>query len=114
MAPIPSQSSELRLDSLKPIGLPKVLGFPPKALVSCPHDVRRCRRAFSACPHLPISPSPESNAPAASLMQGGLPEDDRAALLGHEDERITSRVYGHDGPGLHRLQAIIEKLIYAR
>jgi integrase len=46
------------------------------------------------------------------LRKAGVPEDDRAALLGHEDERITSRVYGHDGPGLHRLRAIIERLQY--
>jgi integrase len=46
------------------------------------------------------------------LRKAGVPEDDRAALLGHEDERITSRVYGHDGPGLHRLQAIVDKIIY--
>ena len=46
------------------------------------------------------------------LRKAGVPEDDRAALLGHEDERITSRVYGHDGPGLQRLQAIVEKISY--
>jgi integrase len=46
------------------------------------------------------------------LRKAGVPEDDRAALLGHEDELITSRVYGHDGPGLHRLQAIVEKINY--
>jgi integrase len=46
------------------------------------------------------------------LRKAGVPEDDRAALLGHEDERITSRVYGHDGPGLHRLKTIVEKLNY--
>jgi integrase len=46
------------------------------------------------------------------LRKAGVPEDDRAALLGHEDERITSRVYGHDGPGLHRLKDIVEKLNY--
>ena len=46
------------------------------------------------------------------LRKAGVPEDDRAALLGHEDERITSRVYGHDGPGLHRLQSVIERLQY--
>jgi integrase len=46
------------------------------------------------------------------LRKAGVPEDDRAALLGHEDERITSRVYGHDGPGLRRLKEIIEKLDY--
>jgi len=48
------------------------------------------------------------------LRKAGVPEDDRAALLGHEDARITSRVYGHDGPGLQRLQVIVEKLRYAR
>src|SRR5262249_45196844 len=31
------------------------------------------------------------------LRKAGVPEDDRAALLGHEDERITSRVYGYEG-----------------
>ena len=46
------------------------------------------------------------------LRKAGVPEDDRAVLLGHEDERITSRVYGHDGPGLHRLQEIVEWLSY--
>src|SRR5262249_46222671 len=46
------------------------------------------------------------------LRKAGVPEDDRAALLGHEDERITSRVYGHDGPGLHRLRAIVDKINY--
>jgi hypothetical protein len=30
----------------------------------------------------------------------------------HEDERITSRVYGHDGIGLKRLAVIIEKIEY--
>jgi integrase len=47
------------------------------------------------------------------LRKAGVPEDDRAALLGHEDERITSRVYGHDGPGLHRLREIVEKISYS-
>jgi integrase len=46
------------------------------------------------------------------LRKAGVPEDDRAALLGHEDERITSRVYGHDGPGLPRLQKIVDKISY--
>ena len=46
------------------------------------------------------------------LRKAGVPEDDRAALLGHEDERITSRVYGHDGPGLRRLKDIVEKISY--
>jgi integrase len=46
------------------------------------------------------------------LRKAGIQESDIAAVLGHEDERITSRVYGHDGPGLHRLQSIIERLQY--
>jgi len=46
------------------------------------------------------------------LRKAGVQESDIAAVLGHEDQRITSRVYGHDGPGLHRLQEIIEKLNY--
>jgi integrase len=46
------------------------------------------------------------------LRKAGVPEDDRAALLGHEDERITSRVYGHDGPGLRRLREIVDKINY--
>src|SRR5262245_28379460 len=46
------------------------------------------------------------------LRKAGVSEDDRAALLGHEDERITSRIYGHNGPGLHRLRAIVEKIHY--
>jgi hypothetical protein len=40
-------------------------------------------------------------------------ESDIAAVLGHEDERITSKVYGHDGPGLQRLQQVIERLNYS-
>ena len=48
------------------------------------------------------------------LRKAGVQESDIAAVLGHEDQRITSKVYGHDGPGLHRLQVIIEKLSYAR
>ena len=46
------------------------------------------------------------------LRKAGVQESDIAAVLGHEDQRITSKVYGHDGPGLHRLQVIIEKLNY--
>jgi integrase len=46
------------------------------------------------------------------LRKAGVQESDIAAVLGHEDERITSRVYGHDGPGLHRLQAIVAKIKY--
>jgi integrase len=46
------------------------------------------------------------------LRKAGVQESDIAAVLGHEDERITSRVYGHDGPGLRRLKAVVEKLRY--
>jgi integrase len=46
------------------------------------------------------------------LRKAGVAEDDRAAVMGHEDERITSKVYGHDGPGLKRLQEIVEKISY--
>jgi integrase len=46
------------------------------------------------------------------LRKAGLPQDDRAALLGHTDEHITSRVYGHDGPGLKRLAAVVEAIEY--
>jgi integrase len=47
------------------------------------------------------------------LRRAGVQESDIAAVLGHECENITSRVYGHNGPGLKRLQAIIEKIEYA-
>jgi integrase len=46
------------------------------------------------------------------LRKAGVQESDIAAVLGHEDARITSRVYGHNGPGLHRLQTIVEKIKY--
>jgi integrase len=46
------------------------------------------------------------------LRKAGVQESDIAAVLGHEDERITSRVYGHNGPGLRRLLAIVEKVSY--
>src|SRR5262245_48811652 len=44
------------------------------------------------------------------LHRAGVQESDIAALLGHEDERITSRV--HKGPGLQRLQEVVERLSY--
>jgi integrase len=47
------------------------------------------------------------------LRKAGVQESDIAAVLGHEDERITSRVYGHDGPGLRRLREIVEKISYS-
>jgi len=46
------------------------------------------------------------------LRKAGVQESDIAALLGHEDERITSKVYGHNGPGLQRLQKVVERLSY--
>jgi integrase len=46
------------------------------------------------------------------LRKAGVPEDDRAALLGHEHANITSGVYGHNGPGLRRLKEIVERLDY--
>jgi len=46
------------------------------------------------------------------LRKAGVQESDIAALLGHEDERITSRVYGHNGPGLKRLKEVVERLNY--
>src|SRR5262245_59344713 len=46
------------------------------------------------------------------LRRAGVQESDIAAVLGHEDERITSRVYGHNGPGLQRLQKVVERLRY--
>ena len=46
------------------------------------------------------------------LRRAGIQESDIAALLGHEDERITSRVYGHNGPGLKRLKEVVEQLTY--
>jgi integrase len=46
------------------------------------------------------------------LRKAGIPEDDRAALLGHKEKHITSRIYGHDGPGLKRLAGIVEAITY--
>ena len=46
------------------------------------------------------------------LRKAGIQESDIAAVLGHEDERITSRVYGHDGLGLHRLAEIVNRISY--
>jgi hypothetical protein len=41
-----------------------------------------------------------------------LPKTNRGFLLGHADVEMQNKVYGHDGPGLHRLQTIVEKLHY--
>jgi integrase len=46
------------------------------------------------------------------LRKAGVAKDDRGFLLGHADVEIQNKVYGHDGPGLHRLQAIVEKISY--
>jgi integrase len=47
------------------------------------------------------------------LRKAGVAKDDRGFLLGHADVEIQNKVYGHDGPGLHRLQAIVEKISYS-
>jgi integrase len=46
------------------------------------------------------------------LRKAGVAKDDRGFLLGHADVEMQNKVYGHDGPGLHRLQAIVEKIRY--
>jgi len=46
------------------------------------------------------------------LRKAGVAKDDRGFLLGHADVEMQNKVYGHDGPGLHRLQAIVEKISY--
>jgi integrase len=46
------------------------------------------------------------------LRKAGIAKDDRGFLLGHADVEMQNKVYGHDGPGLHRLKAIVEKLSY--
>jgi integrase len=46
------------------------------------------------------------------LRKAGVAKDDRGFLLGHADVEIQNKVYGHDGPGLHRLQAIVGKIDY--
>jgi len=46
------------------------------------------------------------------LRQAGVPREDIAAVLGHATSDVTTGTYGHRGPGLHRLQVIIEKLCY--
>jgi integrase len=46
------------------------------------------------------------------LRKAGVSEDDRGALLGHADTTTQSKVYGHDGPGLRRLQKVVEAIEY--
>jgi integrase len=46
------------------------------------------------------------------LRKAGVAKDDRGFLLGHADVEMQNKVYGHDGPGLHRLQEIVERLSY--
>jgi integrase len=46
------------------------------------------------------------------LRKAGIAKDDRGFLLGHADVEMQNKVYGHDGPGLRRLKAIVEKLSY--
>ena len=47
------------------------------------------------------------------LRKAGVAKDDRGFLLGHAHVEIQNKVYGHDGPGLHRLKAIVEKIGYS-
>jgi integrase len=48
------------------------------------------------------------------LDKAGVPESDRAAVLGHEHPHITSGTYSHRGPGLRRLKGIVEKIDYGQ
>jgi integrase len=47
------------------------------------------------------------------LRKAGVAKDDRGFLLGHADVEMQNKVYGHDGPGLHRLREIVEKISYS-
>jgi hypothetical protein len=49
---------------------------------------------------------------AERWRKAGVSEDDRGALLGHADRAIQSRIYGHNGPGLERLQKVVEAIEY--
>jgi integrase len=42
----------------------------------------------------------------------GVPETDAARVTGHKIDGITYSVYSHDGPGLKRLQEIVERIKY--
>jgi len=46
------------------------------------------------------------------LRKAGIPKDDRGFLLGHADVETQNKVYGHDGPGLRRLAAVVESIEY--
>ena len=46
------------------------------------------------------------------LRKAGVAKDDRGFLLGHADVEMLNKVYGHGGPGLRRLKAIVEKINY--
>jgi integrase len=47
---------------------------------------------------------------ANMLDKLGVPETDSARVLGHKIDGITYSVYSHDGPGLKRLQKIVEQI----
>jgi integrase len=47
------------------------------------------------------------------LRKAGVAKDDRGFLLGHADVEMQNKVYAHDGPGLHRLREIVEKISYS-
>jgi integrase len=44
------------------------------------------------------------------LERLGVPQTDAARVTGHKIDGITYSVYSHDGPGLKRLQKIVEKI----
>src|SRR5262249_12240064 len=46
------------------------------------------------------------------LRKAGVAKHDRGFLLGHADVEMQNKVYGHDGPGLKRLNEIVERLRY--
>jgi integrase len=46
------------------------------------------------------------------LRKAGIAREDIAAVLGHATGDVTTRVYGHRGPGLKRLAAVVEEISY--
>jgi len=46
------------------------------------------------------------------LRKAGVAKDDRGSLLGHADVEMQNKVYGHNGPGLKRLAAVVEAIDY--
>src|SRR5262249_28779843 len=81
--------------------LGKALGY---AVESCRTRLGRGREGldFHSCRHTV----------GDRLRKAGVPKDDRGFLLGHADVEIQNKVYGHDGPGLKRLAAVVEAIRY--